>query len=193
MALVARTVLYWKFTLYCTWCAYCMIDSAATLPPEPTASASHETISEPSSSPHHTNAQSPTAPASSPAAQAQSSPRLATPPTPAFLSAPKRYGKTPAELAELSTAPKRKGGRSSPVLSQVAKRRKTIDDLLGQNNDEDLAAGGGVFGALVAMLEERDAAREEQYWRERETSREERDRRRDEMFLAVMAKREANM
>ncbi|KAE9003591.1 hypothetical protein PR002_g17292 [Phytophthora rubi] len=113
--------------------------------PEPTTAAATRTVSAPP----------PTA----------SSPVPRTPPA-APSTASKRCGKTPEELAALSSELARSGKRAAAVISQVAKRRKTIDDLLERLGD---AEGGGddSVAALVVAMEERAAARDDQIRRER--------------------------
>ncbi|KAE9274036.1 hypothetical protein PF001_g27239 [Phytophthora fragariae] len=128
--------------------------------PEPTTAAATRTVSAPP----------PTA----------SSPAPRTPPA-APSTASKRCGKTPEELAALSSELARSGKRAAAVISQVAKRRKTIDDLLERLGD---AEGGGddSVAALVVAMEERAAARDDQIRREHaelESRHEEREQRRD--------------
>ncbi|KAE9124673.1 hypothetical protein PF010_g5926 [Phytophthora fragariae] len=137
--------------------------------PEPTTAAATRTVSAPP----------PTA----------SSPASRTPPA-APSTASKRCGKTPEELSALSSELTRSDKRAAVVISQVAKRRNTIDDLLEGLGD---AEGGGDDSvvALVISMEERAAARDDQIRRERaehEARREEREQRRDQFFLALMAK-----
>ncbi|KAE8896370.1 hypothetical protein PF005_g25598 [Phytophthora fragariae] len=105
-------------------------------------------------------------------------------------SASKRCGKSPEQLAQLNNELKRRastvGATGSMTVSQTVKRRRTIYSLISKlEHDHD---DGSDAMQVVIDMEERAAAREFEYRREREAKREEREQRRDELFFALTAK-----
>ncbi|KAE9022565.1 hypothetical protein PF005_g5021 [Phytophthora fragariae] len=138
---------------------------------------------------HTTPSEGVTAPPAPILSVAQAAPETAT----ETRSASKRCGKSPEQLAQLSNELKRRastvGATGSMTVSQTVKRRRTIDILIGTlEHDHD---DGSDAMQMVIDMDERAAARDFEYRREREereAKREEREQRRDELFFALMAK-----